>query len=151
MKANRENQTVNVKIDKDLIAQHLHYAIGDHPNGAALVESIIGVGLVSGKLGHMFMGSLGVLPIQKYEIGEEVMSSSTIYDYFGIVGADRSLSREIGRCRVVEYRPYNDEQYVVEYIHVDRDGDAVPNRSTVTANELYALPLEPQSETLFDL
>lgn len=151
MRTNRENQTVNVKIDTDLIAQHLHYAIGDHPNAYTLVESIIGVGLVSGKLGHMFMGSLGVIPIQKYEIGEELMCSSNIYDYFGIVGADRALSREIGRCRVVEYRPYNDEQYVVEYIHVDRDGDAVPNRSTVTANELYALPLEPSTETFGEL
>ena len=151
MKANRENQTVNVKIDTDLIAQHLHYAIGDHPNGAALVESIIGVGLLSGKLGHMFMGSLGILPIQKYGIGEELMCTSTIYDYFEIVGADRSKSREIGQCRVVEYRPYYDEQYVVEYTHVERDGEAVANTSTVTASQLSALPLQPPSEILFDL
>jgi hypothetical protein len=146
VKTNRENQTVNVKIDTDLIAQHLHYAIGDHPNGAALVESIIGVGLVSGKLGHMFMGSLGVIPTQKYGIGEELMCSSTIYDYFEIVGADRAKPREIGQCRVVEYRPYNDEQYVVEYTHVDRDGDAVANTSTVTVSELCALPLQPPTE-----
>ena len=146
MKTNRENQTVNVKIDTDLIAQHLHYAIGDHPNGAALVESIIGVGLVSGKLGHMFMGSLGVIPTQKYGIGEELMCSSTIYDYFEIVGADRAKPREIGQCRVVEYRPYNDEQYVVEYTHVDRDGDAVANTSTGTVSQLCALPLQPPTE-----
>lgn len=151
MKTNRENQTVNVKIDTDLIAQHLHYAIGDHPNGAALVESIIGVGLVSGKLGHMFMGSLGVIPIQKYGIGEELMCSSTIYDYFEIVGADRPKSREIGQCRVVEYRPYNDEQYIVEYTHIDRDGEAIANTSTVAASQLSALPLQPPTEILVDL
>ena len=146
MKRNKENQTVSVKIDTDLIEQHLHSTIGDHPNAAALVETIIGVGLVSGKLGHMFMGSLGIVPIQKYEIGEELMCSSTIYDYFGIVGNDRSKPREIGQCRVVGYRPYNDEQYVVEYTHVDSTGEASPNRSHVTANELSALPLQTFGE-----
>lgn len=151
MKTNRENQTVNVKIDTDLIAQHLHYAIGDHPNGAALVESIIGVGLTTGKLGHMFMGSLGVVPIQKYGIGEEVTSTSVIYDYFEVQIDERAKPREIGQCRVVEYRPYNEEQYVVEYTHVDRDGDTCTNTSPVTANQLSALPLQPPSEILFDL
>lgn len=149
MKANKENQTVNVKIDTDLIAQHLHYAIGDHPNGAALVESIIGVGLVSGKLGHMFMGSLGVLPIQKYGIGEEVICSQEVYDYFN--NEENAGYRKIGHCRVVEYRPYNDEQYLVEHLRYKKGGESYTDTEAVSAGSLSALPLQPPTEILVDL
>ena len=141
-----KNETIKINVPSDMIEQHLLNVINGHPNAHTLVKSIIGVGAVSGKLGHMFMGSLGIVPVQHFGIGEELMCSSTIYDYFEIVGADRAKPREIGQCRVVEYRPYNDEQYVVEYTHVDRDGDAVANTSTVTASQLSALPLQPPTE-----
>ena len=134
-----------------MIEQHLLNVINGHPNAHTLVQSIIGVGAISGKLGHMFMGSLGVLPEQHYGIGEEVICTSTIYDYYGIVGADRTQCREVGNCRVVEYRPYNEEQYVVEYTHVDRHGEASTQTTSATANQLSALPLDPPSEILFDL
>jgi hypothetical protein len=138
-----KNETIKINVPSDMIEQHLLNVINGHPNAHTLVESIIGVGTISGKLGHMFMGSLGIVPVQHFGIGEELMCSSTIYDYFEIVGADRAKPREIGQCRVVEYRPYNDEQYVVEYTHVDRDGDACTNTSTVTASQLSVLPLQP--------
>jgi hypothetical protein len=146
-----KSKNITINVPSDMIEQHLLNVINGHPNAHTLVESIIGVGSVSGKLGHMFMGSLGIVPIQQYGIGEELMCSSTIYDYFGIVGADRGQPREIGMCRVIEYRPYNDEQYVVEYTHVNRNGEADASTNSVTANQLSALPIEPPTEILFDL
>lgn len=134
-----------------MIEQHLLNVVNGHPNAHTLVHSIIGVGILSGKLGHMFMGSLGIIPQQHYGIGEEVICTSTIYDYYGIVGADRTQCREVGNCRIVEYRPYNEEQYVVEYTHVDRHGNTDTQTTNATANQISALPLQPPSEILFDL
>lgn len=141
-----KKEIIKINVPSDMIEQHLLNVINGHPNAHTLVESIIGVGLLSGKLGHMFMGSLGIVPVQQYGIGEEVTSTSVIYDYFEVQIDERAKPREIGQCRVVEYRPYNDEQYVVEYTHVDRGGDTCTNTSTVTASQLSALPLQPPTE-----
>jgi len=147
-----KTKNITINVPSDMIEQHLLNVVNGHPNAHTLVQSIIGVGTYSGKLGHMFMGSLGVLPIQHYGIGEEVICKSTIYDYYGIaLDADRAQCREVGNCRVVEYRPYNDEQYVVEYTHVDRHGNTDTQTTSATASQLSALPLDPPSEILFDL
>ena len=134
-----------------MIEQHLLNVVNGHPNAHTLVHSIIGVGTLSGKLGHMFMGSLGILPEQNYGIGEEVTCTDTVYDYFGIVGADRPHTRTIGTCRIVDFRPYYDEQYVIEYMHVNKDGNSEAQRNYVNVSTLSALPLDPPSEILFDL
>ncbi len=141
-----KTKNITINVPSDMIEQHLLNVVNGHPNAHTLVHSIIGVGILSGKLGHMFMGSLGILPEQNYGIGEELMCTSSIYDYYGIVGADRSQCREVGMCRLVEFRPYNEEQYVVEYTHTDRDGHVSTATTSVTANYLCALPIEPPTE-----
>lgn len=141
-----KKETIKINVPSDMIEQHLLNVVNGHPNAHTLVESIIGVGVLSGKLGHMFMASLGVLPTQQYGIGEEVRCIDTVYDYFGIVGADRYQSREVGNCRVVEFRPYYDEQYVVEYTYVNKDGSTCAQTTSVNANTLSALPIEPPTE-----
>lgn len=146
-----KKETIKINVPSDMIEQHLLNVVNGHPNAHTLVQSIIGVGTYSGKLGHMFMGSLGVLPEQHYGIGEEVTCTDTVYDYFGIVGGERSQCREIGNCRIVEFRPYYDDQYVVEYMHVNKDGNSEVQRNQVNASTLSALPLDPPSEILFDL
>jgi hypothetical protein len=146
-----KTKNITINVPSDMIEQHLLNVVNGHPNAHTLVHSIIGVGILSGKLGHMFMGSLGIIPQQHYGIGEEVICTSTIYDYYGIVGADRTQCREVGNCRIVEYRPYNEEQYVVEYTHVDRHGNTDTQTTNATANQISALPLQPPSEILFDL
>jgi hypothetical protein len=142
-----KTEIIKINVPSDMIEQHLLNVVNGHPNAHTLVHSIIGVGKISGKLGHMFMGSLGVLPTQQYGIGEEVICTSNVYDYHGIVGeADRPQCREVGNCRVIEFRPYNDEQYVVEYTHVDKHGNTDRQTTTATANQISALPLQPPTE-----
>lgn len=142
-----KTEIIKINVPSDMIEQHLLNVINGHPNAHTLVQSIIGVGSVSGKLGHMFMGSLGIIPQQHYGIGEEVICTSNVYDYHGIVGeADRPQSRVVGNCRIVEFRPYNDEQYSVEYTHVDRHGNTDTQVTTATASQISALPLDLPSE-----
>jgi len=141
-----KKETIKINVPSDMIEQHLLNVVNGHPNAHTLVQSIIGVGTYSGKLGHMFMGSLGVLPQQNYGIGEEVTCTDTVYDYFGIVGADRAHTRTIGICRIVEFRPYYDEQYVIEYMHVDKNGNSEAQRNQVNVNTLSALPIEPSTD-----
>jgi hypothetical protein len=141
-----KKETIKINVPSDMIEQHLLNVVNGHPNAHTLVESIIGVGVLSGKLGHMFMGSLGVLPTQHCGIGEEVRCIDTVYDYFGNEGADRPQYREIGNCRVVEFKPYYDEQYVVEYTSVNKDGSTCTQTASVNANTLSALPLDPPTE-----
>jgi hypothetical protein len=144
-----KTEIIKINVPSDMIEQHLLNVVNGHPNAHTLVHSIIGVGAVSGKLGHMFMGSLGIIPQQNYGIGEEVICTSNVYDYHGIIGeADRAQSREIGNCRIVEFRPYNDEQYVVEYTHVDRHGNTDTQTTTAAASQISSLPLQPPTETI---
>ncbi len=141
-----KTETIKINVPSDMIEQHLLNVVNGHPNAHTLVQSIIGVGTYSGKLGHMFMGSLGVLPQQHYGIGEEVICTDTVYDYFGIVGSDRPHTRTTGNCRIVDFRPYYDEQYVIEYMHVNKDGNSEAQRNQVNASTLSALPIEPPTE-----
>lgn len=141
-----KKETIKINVPSDMIEQHLLNVVNGHPNAHTLVQSIIGVGTYSGKLGHMFMGSLGVLPQQNYGIGEEVTCTDTAYDYFGIVGGDRPHTRTIGNCRVVEFRPYYDDQYVIEYMHVNKDGNSEAQRNSVNVSTLSALPIEPSTD-----
>jgi len=146
VKAQKENQTVSIKVSTDSIAQHLHNVVSEHPNADALVDTIIGVGLTTGKLGHMFMGALGVVPIQQFGIGEEVICTDSVYDYLNTEGSDRPDYREIGACRIKSYRPYDDSQYAVEYYRINKDGARVTDVAYVCSDTLSAMPLLPPTE-----
>lgn len=126
--------TTTIQVETSLIEQHLHKAIGNHEHATALVDSIVGVGKSSGKLGYIFMASLGVVPIQKFNIGDTVICAETIYDFWD--QQTQSSQRAIGVCNIINYRAYDKNAYEIEYTKFKSDGTTYVTTDWVEECEL---------------
>ena len=131
--------TTTIQVETNLIEQHLHKTIGNHEHATALVDSIVGVGKSSGKLGYIFMASLGVVPIQKFNIGDIVSCDEPIYDYWD--QQPQNSQRPIGQCRIIGYKPYDVHAYEIEYTKFKSDATTYTATSWVEECELSEITI----------
>jgi len=126
--------TTTIQVQTNLIENYLLETIGNHPHANTLVESIMAIGKSSGKLGYIFMATLGVTPQQNFIIGDLVNCEEMIYDNW--ISREETERRAIGQCRVVDYSAYDTRNYQIEFHKYKSDGTSYITTQWVEECEL---------------
>jgi hypothetical protein len=128
------DETINMVIGIDYIANKLFKAFSPtHPHAALLTEAIIGTGMQSNSLHHIYNALHGFTGMIDFEVSDIVYSSILRYDYVkGEDGRYRKEEKEMGVCRIVDIDVFKDASVLVEFNKTDSMGDVDKTTSWVS-------------------